>query len=60
MRDLAPSIVRQRLLIEGIIGIDVVRDSLPSSSKCKGFDAAIAVEATRRFFAMKDVESQPF
>jgi hypothetical protein len=26
MRDLAPSIVRQRLLIEGLIGIDVDAD----------------------------------
>jgi S-adenosylmethionine decarboxylase len=30
MRDLAPSIVRQRLLIEGIIGIDVVPDIIKS------------------------------
>jgi S-adenosylmethionine decarboxylase len=118
MRDLAPSIVRQRLLIEGIIGIDVDRSVIEryfgeltsalalrtygepiihspggmgsdenqgydafvplidsgialyvwSKARfasvvlytCKRFDAAMAVETTRRFFAMSDVESQPF
>lgn len=118
MRNLAPSILRQRLLIEGLIGIDVdpnvikhyftaitgalslraygepiiyspggvgkeenegydafvpLIDSgiaLYVWSKaqfasiviytCKSFDSKVAVEATRDFFAMRDVESQAF
>jgi S-adenosylmethionine decarboxylase len=118
MRDLAPSIFRQRLLIEGLIGIDVDPDIIkqyfaavttvlslraygepiiysPASigreenqgydafvplidsgialyvwSKarfasvviytCKGFDSNVAVETTKRFFAMREVESQAF
>jgi S-adenosylmethionine decarboxylase len=118
MRDLAPSIVRQRLLIEGIIGIEVdpavIRDYFSEITRalnlrtysepiiyspgdigkeanqgydafvplidsgialyvwskerfasvvvytCKRFDSKAAVEATKAFFAMKDVESQSF
>ncbi len=118
MRDLAPSIVRQRLLIEGILGIDVnpqvIKDYFSAITRalslraygdpiihspdgmgreenqgydafvplidsgialyvwskerfasiviytCKSFDSAIAVETTKRFFAMNDIESQPF
>jgi len=118
MRDLAPSILRQRLLIEGLIGIDVDADvikqyfaaisralSLRAYGEpiiyspggvgkeenqgydafvplvdsgialyvwsrarfasvviytCKSFDSTVAVEATKGFFAMREVESQAF
>jgi S-adenosylmethionine decarboxylase len=118
MRDLAPSILRQRLLIEGLIAIEVDRsviqryfDEITRALElraygepiihspggmgsednqgydafiplidsgialyvwakarfvsvvlytCKRFDAAVAVETTKRFFAMSEVESQSF
>lgn len=118
MRDLAPSIFRQRLLIEGLINLDVnpeiikryfstitndlrlraygdpIIDSSGGIGKdenqgydafvplidsgialyvwskarfasiviytCKGFEATIAVETTKQFFKMNDVESESF
>jgi S-adenosylmethionine decarboxylase len=118
MRDLAPSIVRQRLLIEGLIGVDVHPEVIKqyfaaitqalslrtygepiiyspggvgkaenqgydafvplvdsgialyvwSQARfasiviytCKRFDSRVAVEATKDFFAMTEVEAQAF
>jgi S-adenosylmethionine decarboxylase len=118
MRDLAPSIVRQRLLIEGIVGIDVdaevIRGYFTAITEalrlrtygepivhspggegkdenqgydafiplidsgialyvwskarfasavlytCKRFDRQVAVDVTKRYFAMLDVEAEDF
>ena len=46
MKDLAPQIFRQRLLMEGIT--------------CRGFDAAHAIAFTREFFGSSAVESMQF
>ena len=104
MRDLAPDIVRQRILIEGYYTVaideDVIREFFVHITKrlnlrtydapvifalvplidsgislyvwtgpkflstvaftCKTFDADAAVEATREFFAMTDIEHAAF
>ncbi len=53
MRDLAPDIVRQRLLIEGRFFAVVL-------FTCKAFDANAALDFTRSFFSARDLEHRQF
>jgi hypothetical protein len=63
MRDLAPEIVRQRLLIEGLYQREITRCCGALSRRRRrapAFDAQAALDFTRAYFAAAEIESRAF
>ncbi len=60
MKNLAPKIVRQRLLIEGFYIWSNARFFSGIIYTCRKFDEKKAVSFTKKFFRMKVIEKQAF